>query len=116
MNLAECHRGHTWDRDARHQCGECKVIYQRTRPKRARRCEQAKAHPDRNAAWRAVENAIARGQLQRARTLACTDCSLPAREYDHYKGYELQHRLDVQPVCRSCHVARTWNKKTPAEG
>ncbi len=57
------------------------------------------------ARW-AVQNAVRDGKMPRAWSLPCADCSVMASEYDHHKGYEFEHRLDVQPVCQPCHKLR----------
>lgn len=53
-----------------------------------------------------LNEAVRDGKLPRARTLACVDCGEPAREYDHLHGYDDEHALDVEAVCRPCHVKR----------
>lgn len=47
-----------------------------------------------------------RVNLPPARNFLCVDCGKPATDYDHYLGYNDEHCLDVQPVCRSCHFRR----------
>lgn len=54
-------------------------------------------------AHRAVNSAVARGDLPPARTLACVDCGKPARDYDHR---DYGKPLEVEPVCRSCNRLR----------
>ena len=68
----------------------------------------------------AVAHAIRAGRLRPATDYPCTDCELPAREYDHWQGYDVAHHLNVQPVCRLCHVqrgiereGRTYPGRTP---
>lgn len=63
-------------------------------------------YPERIAARNAVNNRVVSGRLLRAQDQDCVDCGVPAEQYDHYLGYEREHRLDVQPVCRSCHADR----------
>ncbi len=50
-------------------------------------------------------------------TLPCFDCGhvfdgdkKSKHEYDHYLGYSADHQLDVQPVCRPCHIKRTLER------
>lgn len=50
--------------------------------------------------------AVRRGILPRPDTLPCADCGGPAREYDHFRGYAVEHHLSVQPVCSKCHSRR----------
>ena len=63
----------------------------------------AKLLADKTKAYRAVNAAIAAGELQPARSLQCVDCGDPAREYDH-RDYSAP--LQVVAVCRSCNVRR----------
>lgn len=58
-------------------------------------------------------NALVRsGQIPKPNALPCTDCGhvwkLGERrhEYDHHKGYGAEHHLDVEAVCKACHVKR----------
>ena len=46
------------------------------------------------------------GRFPRASTVPCIDCGRPAHDYDHHLGYGATHHLDVQPVCRGCHMRR----------
>lgn len=61
---------------------------------------------DKQQARHTVRHHVSQGWLPRASTLPCVDCGLPARDYDHYLGYDAVHHLDVQPVCRRCHQLR----------
>lgn len=65
-------------------------------PKRMEDCGGTAAH-------KLVDLAIRRGDLPRACTLTCTDCSKPASDYDHR---DYGKPLEVQPVCRSCNRKR----------
>lgn len=65
--------------------------------------QYAKSHPDKSSARRAVGDAVKGGKIPPAKMCNCVVCQKPARDYHHYLGYERQHRLDVVPVCRSCH-------------
>lgn len=58
---------------------------------------------DYGSAHAAVSAAIARGDMPPAKTLTCTQCSNPARDYHHHEGYDQSHWLTVIPLCRSCH-------------
>lgn len=61
-------------------------------------------HPNREKAKRAVNNAIQAGKLPRANTLQCYYCPAQADQYHHWRGYELEHWLNVVPVCVKCHT------------
>lgn len=60
--------------------------------------------------------AVRRGRIPRANKVPCTDCGhiwKPGErrhEYDHYRGYDEQHWLDVQVVCTLCHADREKNR------
>lgn len=54
-------------------------------------------------ACQAVATAIRHGKIPPAKTLACTDCSGPAMDYDHR---DYNQPLNVEPVCRSCNRKR----------
>lgn len=64
------------------------------------------------AARYAVNLEIKRGKIPPPSTLPCTDCGHVfdgtgnRHEYDHHEGYDLAHHLDVQVVCKRCHVMR----------
>jgi hypothetical protein len=58
---------------------------------------------DGTARWRATQ---ARGPANKHR---CHDCNKPAVEYDHPKGYK-ENWNTVDPVCRSCHRKREWQR------
>jgi hypothetical protein len=68
-----------------------------------------------------VQYAIKSGKLPPADSLPCHDCGSTAGEYDHYAGYEREHWLTVQAVCKGCHVKRTtkgdaWKDRSPSKG
>ena len=56
----------------------------------------AKAHS-------AVAKAVREKRIPPAHSMKCTDCGVNAKEYDHRNYYE---PLEVEPVCRSCNLAR----------
>jgi len=56
---------------------------------------QAKAHAQ-------IMIAVRAGRLPRPDTLPCYYCNEMAKHY-HHPSYELEHRLDVIPVCVKCH-------------
>ena len=41
--------------------------------------------------------------------LCAGDVFDPAKHYHHYKGYDPEHWLDVEPLCLSCHQKEHWN-------
>jgi NUMOD3 motif-containing protein len=66
--------------------------------------------PEVQAAHWTVSNATRSGKLHKATNFLCFDCGEPAACYDHYLGYAPEHRLDVQPVCFSCHQKRGFRR------
>lgn len=58
-----------------------------------------------------LNNNIVFNDFPRPDAQLCVDCSAPAEQYDHYKGYEREHWLDVEPVCVECHLKRTFGFK-----
>ncbi len=56
-------------------------------------------------AHRAIQSAIEAGHMKSASSLKCADCGDDARDY-HHESYEEEKWLDVEPLCRSCHMAR----------
>ena len=61
-------------------------------------------------ARRAVYVAVRYGRLPRVKSVKCVDCGDPAAEYDHFLGYAKEHRLNVEPVCLSCHRKRGFRR------
>lgn len=61
-------------------------------------------HPEVRNAHNAVQYAIRTGRLPHISQVKCKQCGEQATEYHHFKGYESQHRLDVIPLCDSCHT------------
>ncbi len=57
----------------------------------------------------AVNHAVEKGRMPRARTLRCRHCGKQAHSYHHHKGYAVEHHLDVIPLCHQCH----WNEHHP---
>lgn len=63
-------------------------------------------YPEKYKARIAVSNAIATGKIKSSKEFICSICKIEqAKEYHHWHGYELEHRLDVIPVCIKCHRA-----------
>lgn len=61
---------------------------------------------NRKRAHKAVRLAVMRGLLPVVSSQACVDCGGQAAEWDHHLGYAPEHRLSVQPRCRTCHKRR----------
>ena len=57
----------------------------------------------RMAARNRVAAKVYHGKLPKATDFECVDCGEPAQEYDHR---DYTKPLEVDPVCRSCHVER----------
>lgn len=51
----------------------------------------------------AVTISVARGDIPRASELECVACGGQAKEYHHH-SYKVEDRLNVKPVCKSCHA------------
>lgn len=62
----------------------------------AQNIQQRKAHAK-------VRDAIKAGRIPRADTLICNRCGSQARDYHHW-SYLPEHWLDVEPLCRNCHL------------
>ena len=60
--------------------------------------------PEKSAAHAAVSSLVHQGKIPRARDLRCHKCEEPADSYHHHLGYEKEHRLDIIPLCYSCHA------------
>ncbi len=73
---------------------------------RYKRTEKAKVKArnlGRQPARSAVRSMIRAGKMPAASTLRCKHCGKPAKGYHHHNGYELEHHLDVIPLCVPCH-------------
>lgn len=68
--------------------------------------EYNKNNPDKVKARNAVKIAKASNRIPRASELVCTDCEQMATSYHHHKGYDENNRLEVIPLCWSCHGKR----------
>lgn len=71
--------------------------------KASRRATRAR-YPERIKARNAVNHAITADKIPHVSTQKCTECSNPAQDYHHYKGYAPENWLDVIPVCKDCHT------------
>ena len=63
-----------------------------------------KSNLEKKKARTAVNNAIGNGKMLPAHHYLCT-CGKQAEHYHHHLGYVPEHRLDVIPLCRNCHVS-----------
>jgi hypothetical protein len=90
--------------EASAKCTEWRERYYRSEEfKRMRRLLIEKDPRKFKARW-AVNNAVRDGKLPSVKTLFC-GCGCRAAHYHHHLGYEIEHWLDVIPLCRSCHNA-----------
>lgn len=55
-----------------------------------------------------VQYAIRHGKMKPAKECICYYCGNQASEYHHWHGYDKEHRIDVIPVCKPCHVAHDF--------
>jgi len=63
-----------------------------------------KQNPEIRKAHSAVNDAVRYGKIPAAKSLLCMNCrENQADIYHHYNGYKIENRLDVIPVCASCH-------------
>jgi hypothetical protein len=63
-------------------------------------------HQDKIAARYLVRVAVNLGIIDPVLTRKCVDCGGQSTEYDHHMGYDREHWLVVEPVCKSCHNVR----------
>lgn len=61
-------------------------------------------NPDARRAHSAVGTAVKRGKMPKAPELTCVQCGAQASHYHHHHGYDRAHRLDVVPLCHTCHL------------
>ena len=71
-------------------------------------------HPDKVRARNAVTHAIRDKKLVPAKLRLCVDCQSQARRYDHYRGYDTENWLNVEPVCIPCCARRERARKGTA--
>lgn len=92
-----------WSRSARgREFGRAATKSEQARERRAAAMRRWRArNPDVVAAYYAVARAIKRGRLQRQ---PCVKCGTPKGEAHHHRGYAPEHRLDVEWLCKECHV------------
>ena len=65
--------------------------------------QQRQKFPDKYKARSKVNNAIAKNKIPKASTLQCINCGNQAQQYHHHNGYNIEHWLDVVPMCIPCH-------------
>jgi hypothetical protein len=81
--------------------------YNRRNKKAIRERKERTQTPQKGAARRAVTKALCQGVLERSDI--CMRCGNPAiTEAHHYKGYDEIYHLDVEWLCKSCHMKATW--------
>jgi hypothetical protein len=71
------------------------------------RNEYNKRNPKIRRAQQELWHIILDGKIKRAPSYHCRAsllCFKRATEYHHHLGYNKNHRLDVIPVCRKCHI------------
>ena len=78
--------------------------YRKTQKSRVRAERWRMKHLEVHAAKHAVSYAIRTGRLSPIKSMKCKFCQKQAQQYHHYAGYAKEHRLDVVPVCQSCHI------------
>jgi hypothetical protein len=66
--------------------------------------KQYQNNPEKVKARKKVTHAVESGQLPKIFTMSCHYCSKPATNWHHWKGYALEHALDVVPACRICDI------------
>lgn len=64
--------------------------------------EYRKAHPLQVGARGAISHAVRYGRLVKQ---PCIQCGNPKVEAHHHLGYEQEHWLDIQWLCKKCHTA-----------
>jgi hypothetical protein len=61
----------------------------------------------RRKAYHAVTCAVKAGVLPRAASLPCSRCGMQAKKYQHHKGFDSAHWLEITPLCSRCHAQTT---------
>lgn len=59
-------------------------------------------HPEKYAAHQALAGAVRRGEMPPAKQFKCHCCDKQATQY-HHPSYRAEDRLNVIPLCKSCH-------------
>lgn len=85
-------------------CRVCCKVYHYPEHARRRCKSYRRRYPERGKATSVLNRAVERGELPPPRSRMCAGCGRPAFDYHHHLGYEPEHCLDVQPLCRHCHI------------
>lgn len=105
-------------------CTSCRNTYLRATytpiPEESRKPKGPSAKPGREGdklqSRARVNQAVKWGRMPRPNDIPCIDCghigSDSRHEYDHHKGYAAEHQLDVECVCKKCHVAREKQRRS----
>jgi hypothetical protein len=70
-----------------------------------------KYSPRRHRTYYLVYKAIEKGIIQSPKKINCIDCGKQADEYDHPRGWDEEHALDIEAVCHSCHLEREVKRR-----
>lgn len=77
--------------------------------------ERHNKDPKKRKAKAKITSEIRAKRMRKAKEFTCVSCNnAQASDYHHYLGYELEHWLDVIPVCRKCHVDITRRESSSA--
>lgn len=100
------------------RCGLCKNTAGRRlyvpHPQKVTKGRRFKAprDGDKSQARHRVSYLVFIGNLPKANSLPCADCGHiwgsdgKRHEYDHFRGYSIEHQENVQAVCSMCHHRR----------
>jgi hypothetical protein len=58
--------------------------------------------------------AVRQGRIPTAASQLCVDCSSPAAQYDHPRGYDQAHIYDVEAICARCRGRRVRARNAQA--
>lgn len=90
--------------DVREKAREAWRKYRRSPAGREQGRKYDAKHPEKARARNAVHDAVRDGKMPSPMTLFCIECGKAAAHYHHHNGYSKTCRLDVVPVCASCHA------------
>ena len=88
---------------------EANRAYTKTPQKAAYQAAYREKNREKVLAHRAVFLEINAGRMAPASACECADCGVSPAQTLHHHSYEPEHRLDVVPLCRSCHSTRHAN-------
>lgn len=87
-------------------CKDCKNAYGQTpsgkEVTRKKTKKRRQLHPEKARARYTVNHAVQSGKMPRPGNCVCMLCYGRAVAYHHH-SYKREHRLEVIPLCRSCH-------------